>query len=230
MNKHTRIEALDILDRYYGEEKCGLDFNTPFECLIATMLSAQCTDVRVNIVTSELFKTYNTPEMFLTLNESELKEKIKTCGLANSKAKNILLTCHQLLEEHGGEVPDTMEELTALPGVGRKTANVVLSNAFGVPAIAVDTHVFRVSRKLGLARGNNVLQVEQSLMKNVPKDRWSRTHHELIWHGRKICSARNPKCGVCPLNTLCEDYLKRQKSVKKKTELNNSVSESDSSL
>ncbi len=217
MNKHTRIKALDILDQCYGEEKCGLDFNTPFECLIATMLSAQCTDVRVNIVTSELFQTYNSPETFLKLNEGELKERIKTCGLANSKAKNILLTCHKLLEEHGGEVPKTLEELTALPGVGRKTANVVLSNAFDIPAIAVDTHVFRVSRKMGLARGNNVAQVERSLMKNVPKDRWSRTHHELIWHGRKICSARNPKCDVCPLNALCEDYLRRKKSYKKKT-------------
>lgn len=198
-------EVIRILSEIYGNEKCGLDFNTPFELLIATMLSAQCTDVRVNIVTAELFKEYNTPEKMLLLKEGELKEKIKSCGLSNTKAKNILLTCHQLLETFGGEVPMDQDALTSLPGVGRKTANVVLSNAFGIPAIAVDTHVFRVSRRLGIAEGNNVTQVEHSLMENIPKTLWSSAHHWIIWHGRKICTARNPKCEFCSLREICEE-------------------------
>lgn len=209
MNKKQRQEVLDILEEEYGDEKCGLNFETPFELLIATMLSAQCTDVRVNMVTAELFKIYNTPEKILGLNEGELREKIKSCGLSNTKAKNILLTCYQILEEHGGEVPKTLEELTALPGVGRKTANVVLSNAFDVPAIAVDTHVFRVSRRIGLAKGNNVHQVEESLMKNLPREKWSRAHHWIIWHGRKVCSARNPKCECCALQSICDTGKKK---------------------
>ena len=211
MNKENRKKVLEELEKLYGTEKGGLDFTSPFELLIATMLSAQCTDVRVNIVTGELFKEYNTPEAFLTLNEGELREKIKSCGLSNTKAKNILLTCHMLLEEYGGVVPETLEELTKLPGVGRKTANVVMSNAFDVPAIAVDTHVFRVSRRIGLARGNNVLQVEKELMKNIPKDYWSRAHHWLIWHGRRLCTARNPKCESCAINPYCDDYKKRSR-------------------
>lgn len=211
MNKTKRMQVLDILEKYYGTEKCGLDFRTPFELLIATMLSAQCTDVRVNLVTKELFKTYNTPEKMLTLNEGELREKIKSCGLSNTKAKNILITCHLLLENYNGEVPKTMEELTSLAGVGRKTANVVMSNAFDIPAIAVDTHVYRVSKRIGLASGNNVLQVEKSLMKNIPEEYWSRAHHWIIWHGRKICTARAPKCESCPLNELCDHFCKEQK-------------------
>ncbi|MDD4691600.1 endonuclease III [Eubacterium aggregans] len=215
MNKETRMKVIEVLGEVYGDQVCGLDYQTPFELLIATMLSAQCTDVRVNLVTAELFKEYNTPEALLTLNEGQLKEKIKTCGLANTKAKNILLTCHLLLAEHGGIVPRTMEELTALPGVGRKTANVVMSNAFDIPAIAVDTHVFRVSRRIGLAKGNNVLQVENSLMKNIPKAYWSRAHHWIIWHGRKVCTARNPKCESCVLNAYCDTYKRENKEFKK---------------
>ncbi|MEG1432743.1 MULTISPECIES: endonuclease III [Eubacterium] len=215
MNKETRMKVIEVLGEVYGDQVCGLDYQTPFELLIATMLSAQCTDVRVNLVTAELFKEYNTPEALLTLNEGQLKEKIKTCGLANTKAKNILLTCHLLLAEHGGIVPCTMEALTALPGVGRKTANVVMSNAFDIPAIAVDTHVFRVSRRIGLAKGNNVLQVEHSLMKNIPKAYWSRAHHWIIWHGRKVCTARNPKCESCVLNPYCDTYKRENKELKK---------------
>ena len=215
MNKETRMKVIEVLGEVYGDQVCGLDYQTPFELLIATMLSAQCTDVRVNLVPAELFKEYNTPEALLTLNEGQLKEKIKTCGLANTKAKNILLTCHLLLAEHGGIVPRTMEELTALPGVGRKTANVVMSNAFDIPAIAVDTHVFRVSRRIGLAKGNNVLQVENSLMKNIPKAYWSRAHHWIIWHGRKVCTARNSKCESCVLNAYCDTYKRENKEFKK---------------
>ena len=204
MNQSEINETLRILQDVYGTQKCGLDFNSPYELLIATMLSAQCTDVRVNKVTAELFKDYNTPEKMLSLTEGELREKIKSCGLSNTKAKNILKTSHLLLSEFGGEVPKTMKELTSLPGVGRKTANVVMSNAFGIPAIAVDTHVFRVSNRLGLAKGKNLLEVEKGLRQNLPESSWSSTHHQLIWHGRKICSARNPKCDVCPLAHLCE--------------------------
>ena len=214
MNKETRALGLKLLEENYGDEKCGLDFTTPYELLIATMLSAQCTDVRVNIVTKELFKEHNTPKSMLLLNEGELREQIKTCGLSNTKAKNILKTSLLLLSEYGGEVPKTMEELVALPGVGRKTANVVLSNAFGEAAIAVDTHVFRVSKRLGYAKGTQVLDVEKELMKNIPKAYWSRAHQWIIWHGRRVCSARNPKCNLCPLNSVCDDYKKKQKRKK----------------
>ncbi|KNZ42153.1 endonuclease III [Acetobacterium bakii] len=211
MIKKTRDEILATLESLYGQEKCGLDFGTPFELLIATILSAQCTDVRVNIVTKELFPAYNTPEAILMLGEKELLKKIKTCGLANTKARNIILTCNRLLGEYGGAIPKGMEELTTLPGVGRKTANVVMSNAFGIPAIAVDTHVFRVSKRLGLARGKNVLEVEKELMKNIPKEQWSQAHHWLIWHGRKCCTARNPNCENCALQPLCKEGKKKFK-------------------
>lgn len=203
MTKKNIKFILATLEDLYGGERCGLDFKTPFELLIATILSAQCTDVRVNIVTGELFKTYDTPQAILSLGEAGLVGKIKTCGLANTKAKNIILTCEQLLTNFNGMVPAKMEELITLPGVGRKTANVVLSNAFGVPAIAVDTHVFRVSKRIGLASGKTVLEVEKELMKNIPKEKWSMAHHWLIWHGRKCCTARNPNCGNCKLLKIC---------------------------
>lgn len=218
MNRQTRIEALDILQATYGEQKCGLDFRTPYELLIATMLSAQCTDVRVNKVTAELYKDYDTPEKMVTLTEGELKEKIKSCGLANTKAKNILNTSEILLEDYGGAVPKTMAELTALPGVGRKTANVVMSNAFGIPAIAVDTHVFRVSNRMGMAKGKTPDEVEKGLRKNLPKSRWSAAHHQLVWHGRKICSARKPKCDVCPLAHLCDTRKREVKAQQRRAE------------
>lgn len=203
MRKKKIEQILATLESLYGQEQCGLDFNTSFELLIATILSAQCTDVRVNIVTSELFKNYNTPEAILLLGEEGLLAKIKTCGLAKTKARNIILTCHRLLTEYNGAVPKQMDELITLPGVGRKTANVVMSNAFNIPAIAVDTHVFRVSRRIGLAEGKTVLEVEKELMKNIPKDKWSQAHHWLIWHGRKCCTARNPNCSGCMLHSLC---------------------------
>ncbi|ARC86633.1 endonuclease III [Clostridium argentinense CDC 2741] len=206
MNKENRGKVLDILSKVYGGSKCGLDFTTPFELLISTILSAQCTDERVNIVTKELYKEYNTPEAIVTLTEEELGEKIRSCGFYKNKSKNILGCCRMLLEKHGGEVPRTMEELIELPGVGRKTANVVLSNAFGVPAIAVDTHVFRLSNRIGIAKGKNVDEVEQKLMKNIPKEMWSDAHHYLIWHGRKICNARKPKCEECPIVQHCEYF------------------------
>ena len=205
MNKENRKKVLDELEKLYGGEKCGLDFTSPFELLIATMLSAQCTDVRVNIVTGELFKEYNTPEKLLTLNEGELREKIKSCGLSNTKAKNILLTCHMLLSEYNGVVPETMEELIKLPGVGRKTANVVMSNAFDVPAIAVDTHVFRIAHKLKLVgpSADTPQKTEDALLKLYPRQYWGPINHQWVLFGRQICIARRPKCAECFLSDLC---------------------------
>ena len=195
---------LEILNETYAGVKCGLDFTTHYELLISTILSAQCTDVRVNVVTKQLYKEYNTPKAMITLSQLELGEKIKSCGFYNNKSKNILGATKMILEKYKGEVPGTMEELILLPGVGRKTANVVLSNAFGIPAIAVDTHVFRVSNRIGLAKGKNVEVVEQQLMENIPKKMWSQAHHYIIWHGRKICKARKPDCEVCPIAPYCE--------------------------
>jgi endonuclease-3 len=206
MTKHKEI--IDILSRDYNEARCALNFNSPYELLIATILSAQCTDERVNIVTNELFKEYNTPEKMIELSEEELGDKIRSCGFYKNKSKNILGATREILGKYKGEVPRTMEELIELPGVGRKTANVVLSNAFGVPAIAVDTHVFRVSNRLGLAEGDTPEAVEQQLMRNIPRDMWSDAHHYIIWHGRKVCKARKPDCDHCNLAPFCKNFNK----------------------
>ena len=211
MNKKTRDEVLIILSEVYEGATCGLNFNSPFELLISTILSAQCTDERVNLVTKELYKEYNTPEAIVTLSEEELGEKIRSCGFYKNKSKNILGCCKMLLEKYHGEVPKTMEELIELPGVGRKTANVVMANVFGIPAIAVDTHVFRLSNRIGIAKGKDVEEVEQKLMKNIPKKMWSDAHHYLIWHGRKIYNARKPKCEECPIVQYCEYYNGKNK-------------------
>ncbi|CAG7839682.1 endonuclease III [Clostridium novyi B str. ATCC 27606] len=204
MKKHDIEKVIEVLEYNYRGAKCALNFKTPYELLIATMLSAQCTDERVNIVTGELFKQYNSPEKIITLTQEELGEKIKSCGLYKNKSKNILAASYEILNKYNGNIPDNMEELIQLPGIGRKTANVVLSNAFGIPAIAVDTHVFRVSNRIGIAKGKNVEVVENELMKNIPKEKWSDTHHYLIWHGRKICKARKPQCEICPVAPYCE--------------------------
>lgn len=188
----------------YPDAKCALNHTSPFELLIATMLSAQCTDARVNIVTARMFPTHNRPEHFTPHTPEEIGEMIRDCGLWQSKAKNIHATCRLLLDRHGGEVPATMEELVELPGVGRKTANVVLSNVFGVPAIAVDTHVFRVANRLGLADAETPEKTEEQLMKKIPRELWSQAHHWLIHHGRQICDARKPKCSECPLLEHCK--------------------------
>lgn len=204
MNKSTRYLILKELENKYSGQGCGLNFKSPYELLIATILSAQCTDVRVNIVTKDLFKEYNTPEKMIELNEDEIADYIKTCGFYKVKAKNILETSKKLVKEYDSEVPKSMEELVKLNGVGRKTANVVMSNAYGIPAIAVDTHVFRVSNRLGIAKGDNVEKVEEELKKHFEKKVWSDLHHYLIWHGRKVCAARKPKCEECTLNINCE--------------------------
>ena len=205
-----RAKILDALESLYPDAKCALVHSNAFELLVATILSAQCTDERVNMVTARLFQKYKTPEDFARLKAAELEEEIKELGLFRNKAKNIIAMCQKLLTEHGGEVPQDRESLESLPGVGRKTANVVLSNAFDVPAIAVDTHVFRVANRLGLVEdAPNPLAVEKQLMENIPRERWSRAHHWLIHHGRRICEARKPKCGACPLLPYCPEGQRR---------------------
>ncbi len=208
LNKKDREEVIKILLELYPDAKAELDHSNEFELLIATILSAQCTDVRVNKVTKELFDRVKTPEEYLELGQEELEELIRTCGFYRNKSKNILGTCKMLIDEYDGKVPGTLEELVRLPGVGRKTANVVLSNAFDTPAIAVDTHVFRVSNRIGLANSDNVLETEKQLMKNIDKNMWSKAHHLIIFHGRRMCKARKPLCEECPLTELCKHYKK----------------------
>ncbi|WP_309868776.1 endonuclease III [Desmospora profundinema] len=194
---------LETLAELYPDAHCELNFRNPFELLIATILSAQSTDRQVNIVTKSLFSKYPTPEDFLPLTEEELAEEIRGLGLYRNKSKNILATCRILVQQYGGQVPKKRSQLEALPGVGRKTANVVLSNAFDVPALAVDTHVQRVANRLALADSDNPLETERQLTKRIPRKDWTLTHHRLIWHGRRVCAARNPKCHQCDLLPLC---------------------------
>lgn len=199
-------KIVEILKETYPDAQCELNYETPFQLLVATILSAQTTDKKVNEVTETLFRDYPDVDAFLKLTNDELEERIKQIGLYRNKSKNLILMVRQLKEKFNGEVPDTMEGITSLAGAGRKTANVVLSNAFGVPSIAVDTHVFRVSNRLGLAHSENVLEVEKQLQKELPKKEWTLMHHMLIFHGRRCCTARNPKCSECPLNTVCTYY------------------------
>lgn len=203
MKQRTK-EIIKILKETYPDAKCELNYETPFQLLVATILSAQTTDKKVNEVTESLFKDYPDLDAFLTITNDELEERIKKIGLYRNKSKNLILMFRQLKEKFNGEVPRDMEGITSLAGAGRKTANVVLSNAFGVPSIAVDTHVFRVSNRLDLANSDNVLEVEKQLQKEIPKEEWSLTHHLLIFHGRRCCIARNPKCEECPINHLCK--------------------------
>ena len=203
VTKAVKAEQLHILSEIYPDAKPALTFTTPFELLIAVILSAQCTDARVNIVTSRLFPRANTPEAIAALGQAVLETAIHDCGFFRMKAKHILETCHILMQEYGGTVPADFEALQKLPGVGRKTANVVMSVAFGVPAIAVDTHVFRVSNRLHLASGKTPLEVEKGLQKAIPRADWSAAHHWLILHGRRLCKARKPLCCKCPLAPFC---------------------------
>jgi len=196
-------EILETLAECYPDARCALNHSNAFELLVATILSAQCTDQRVNIITERLFQKARTPETILALGQDRLEEEIRDCGLFHNKARNILTTCQILLEQYGGEVPQTRDELMRLPGVGRKTANVVVSNAFGEPAIAVDTHVFRVANRLGLAQAKTPEETEQQLMRRIPRDLWSPAHHWLIHHGRQVCHARKPACEVCRLSPYC---------------------------
>ena len=200
-------KILDILEETYPDAQCELNYTTAFELLVATILSAQCTDIRVNKVTGELFKKYNTAEAFSNLPIKEIENEIKSCGLYKSKAEKIKQTSKKICDLYNGEVPDELDKLTELPGVGRKTANVVLSNAFGMDAIAVDTHVFRVANRIGIVKTTTPDKTEFELMKAIHKKRWSHSHHLLIFHGRRICKARKPECEICPIKNDCDYYI-----------------------
>lgn len=204
MNKAKRLEIFQRLSEAIPEPETELNYSSPFELLIAVILSAQATDKGVNLATDKLFPVANTPEAIYALGVDGLKEYIKTIGLFNTKAENVIKTCKMLVELHNSEVPDNRKDLEALPGVGRKTANVVLNTAFGQPTMAVDTHIFRVSNRTKIAPGKNVLEVEKKLLKNVPKEYIIPAHHLLILHGRYTCTARKPRCGACCIYDLCE--------------------------
>ncbi|WP_027723804.1 endonuclease III [Tuberibacillus calidus] len=213
VSKKRMAYILQTLQSMFPDAKCELNHSNPFELIIAVVLSAQCTDKKVNEVTKHLFQKYKTPEDYLNVPLEELENDLKQIGLFRNKAKNIRKLCETLITQYEGEVPKTREELESLAGVGRKTANVVMSVAFGIPAIAVDTHVERVSKRLGIARpSDSVLEVEKTLQRLVPKEEWTNTHHRLIFFGRYHCTARNPKCPECPLLDLCPEGKKRMKT------------------
>lgn len=212
MNQADVRHILDTIGAMFPDARCELNHSNAFELTIAVLLSAQCTDATVNKVTADLFQKYKSPEDFVSVPIDELEQDIRRIGLFRSKAKHIQNLCRILIDQYGGEVPKNHDQLVTLPGVGRKTANVVVSNAFDVPAIAVDTHVERVSKRLGLAGWNDsVLEVEKKLMKRVPKDEWTLTHHRLIFFGRYHCKAQNPNCLNCPLLDVCREGKKRMK-------------------
>ncbi|MCU5472095.1 endonuclease III [Bacillus paranthracis] len=212
LNKTQIRYCLDTMADMYPEAHCELIHDNPFELVIAVALSAQCTDALVNKVTKSLFQKYKTPEDYLSVSLEELQQDIRSIGLYRNKAKNIQKLCRMLLDDYNGEVPKDRDELTKLPGVGRKTANVVVSVAFGIPAIAVDTHVERVSKRLAICRWkDSVLEVEKTLMKKIPMDEWSVTHHRMIFFGRYHCKAQRPQCEECPLLEVCREGKKRMK-------------------
>ncbi len=206
MNANKRI--LTELARLYPDARPALHYTSPYELLVAVILSAQCTDERVNKVTAVLFEAHNTPQKMLALSQEELEKYIFSCGFYRNKAAHILSASRDILQKFGGEVPSTIEELRSLAGVGQKTANVVYSVAFGGDAIAVDTHVFRVSNRLGLASADNPFQTEEQLKKAIPQSDWSKAHHWLIWHGRRVCHSQRPDCVNCTLKEECKFYQK----------------------
>ncbi|PIC62816.1 endonuclease III [Sporosarcina sp. P13] len=205
--------CLQTFKEMFPDAHCELVHKNPFELLIATLLSAQCTDVLVNRVTADLFQKYTTPEDYLGVPIEELQQDIRSIGLYRNKSKNIQALSGQLIDDYGGEVPPNRDEMMTLPGVGRKTANVVVSNAFGVPALAVDTHVERVAKRLGMNRWKDrPIDVEEKIMRWTPMDKWTQTHHQVIFFGRYHCKAQNPKCPECPLLHLCREGQKRMKA------------------
>lgn len=204
MQKKEAIEVIKILKEYYSDAKCSLDFRTPFEMVIAVMLSAQCTDERVNKVTPNLFEKYSTPEQINEMPIEKLEEIIYPCGFYKNKAKNIKAMAKVIIEKYNGIVPEKMEELITLPGVGRKCANVIMLEAFNNPqGIAVDTHAKRISNRIGFSNENIPEKIEQDLLKLLPKEYYKDVNHLLVWHGRKTCTSRNPKCEECPISTYC---------------------------
>ncbi|MET3728045.1 endonuclease-3 [Fictibacillus halophilus] len=217
LNKAQIQFCLEQIEDMFPDAHCELHHSNPFELTIAVLLSAQCTDALVNKVTPKLFAKYKTPQDYLNVTIEELQDDIRSIGLYRNKAKNIQKLSELLLNEYGGEIPKDRDELTKLPGVGRKTANVVVSVAYGVPAIAVDTHVERVSKRLGICKWkDSVLQVEETLMKKIPKSLWGATHHRLIFFGRYHCKAQNPNCPECPLLSICREGKKRMNQKEKK--------------
>lgn len=203
LTKKQKEAILAKLEETYKDTKTALNYNSPFELLVAVILSAQCTDERVNVITARLFPRLNTPEKMGALTQEQMEEEIRDCGLYHAKAKNILGACHMLVERFNSTIPSDIKTLMELPGVGQKTANVVASIIYNVPAIAVDTHVFRVSHRLGMAKGADPLATEKELQKAIPMEKWSDAHHWFIWHGRKICKARKPLCSQCVLLEEC---------------------------
>lgn len=208
MDELAKKEALRILGERYAGARPALQYSTAYELLVAVILSAQCTDARVNLVTAELFKEHDTPEKMLSLSQEELEKYIFSCGLYRSKAAHILSASRDIAEKFGGRVPESFSDLKSLAGVGQKTANVVSAVWFDKDAIAVDTHVFRVSNRLGLAHANTPLKTEEQLKKAIPQEDWSKAHHWLIYHGRQVCHSQKPDCAACPLAKVC-DYHKK---------------------
>lgn len=205
MTKKERVAALrPLMDAAYPEVKCSLNYRTPVEMLIATQMSAQCTDARVNIVTETLFKKYRSVEDFANADYEELCEDIKSAGFYRNKAKNIIACCQRLIDVYGGEVPDTMEDLLTLAGTGRKTANLVLGDIFGKPAVVVDTHCMRLAKRIGLTTSTEPAKIEMELKKIVPPDYQLRLCHQFVYHGRAVCTARKPKCEICPIASVCK--------------------------
>lgn len=213
MKKEQNIEIIEILKKTYPDAKCSLDFTTPFEMLVAVILSAQCTDERVNKTTPAIFTKYNTPEDFANMDLSLLESLIHPCGFYKNKAKNIKATAQILVEKYHSQVPNTMEELMSLPGVGRKTANVVMLEAFNSPqGVAVDTHCKRIANRIGFSKQKEPEKIEQDILTIFPKKYYYDLNHILIWHGRNICTARNPKCEACPISNYCKEYQKTSKA------------------
>ena len=207
MNKKKFIEIIEILKKEYPDAKCSLDFTTPFELLIAVMLSAQCTDERVNKTTPSIFSKYNTPDSFAKMDIKVLEKIIHPCGFYKNKAKNIKATSQILIDKYNSEIPNTMEELISLPGVGRKTANVVMLEAFNNPqGVAVDTHCKRIANRIGISNENNPEKIEQDILKLSPKEYYKDLNHLLIYHGRATCDSRKPKCEKCPISSYCKYY------------------------
>ncbi|HUC90686.1 MAG TPA: endonuclease III [Paenibacillus sp.] len=224
MNAKRMRHILDTIAGMFPDAHCELVHDNPFELTIAVLLSAQCTDATVNKVTADLFRKYRKPEDYLAVPPEELEQDIRRIGLYRNKAANIRKLCRMLLDKYGGEVPSSHEALTELPGVGRKTANVVVSNAFGVPAIAVDTHVERVAKRLAAAKpDDSVLEVEKKLMKLVPREEWTDTHHRLIFFGRYHCKAQNPRCEICPLLDVCLEGKRRMKPTRVRKSITKSI-------
>jgi len=207
MKKEIAIEIIKKLKEYYPDATCSLDFKTPFQMVVAVMLSAQCTDERVNKTTPDLFEKYGNPEAICNMDIEELERIIHPCGFYKNKAKNIKAMAKEIIEKYNGEVPQTMEELTSLPGVGRKSANVVMLEAFNNPqGIAVDTHAKRISNRIGWSKNTIPEKIEQDILKLIPKEYYKDVNHLLVWHGRKICDARKPKCQECPIGEFCRTY------------------------